>query len=292
MPHYRDILAVVSALPAEVDGLSVRQPLPRGGMSYLDPFLLLHHMGPVHFPGGQRPQEYGFVPHPHRGFEAVTFVYQGGVHHRDSRGNDHVVHAGGVQWLTAGMGIVHSERPPRELVESGGDQEIIQLWVNLPARDKWIQPRYQGFDGADIPRVTFDDGRVTVQVVAGKFEGVAGPVATRTSVLALNAEFHSGGRYSYLPPDGHTAFIYLLDGHCLINEEKEAQGEQLVRFGMDGGGISMEARKNTRVLIMAGEPLHEHAVRSGPYVMNSETEILEAVRDAQMGRMGVLIEEF
>ncbi len=291
MPDYRDIVAEVRALPAEVDGISVRQPLPRGGMSYLDPFLLLHHLGPVHFPGGHRPQEYGFVPHPHRGFEAVTFVYQGGVHHRDSRGNDHVVHAGGVQWLTAGMGIVHSERPPRELVENGGDQEIIQLWVNLPTRDKWVQPRYQGFDREDIPRVVSDDGRVSVQVVAGTLGGITGPVETHTPVLALNAEFRSGSRYTFHPLKGHNAFVYLLDGRCLFNEAKEAAGEHMIRFGMDGG-ILIEARENTRILIMAGEPLNEHAVRSGPYVMNSETEILEAVRDAQMGRMGVLIETF
>jgi len=292
MPEYRDILAVVRALPAEVDGISVRQPLPRGGMSYLDPFLLLHHMGPIHLPGGDRPQEYGFVPHPHRGFEAVTFVYRGGVHHRDSRGNDHVVHAGGVQWLTAGRGIIHSERPPRELVENGGDQEIIQLWVNLPARDKWVQPRYQGFDAGDIPRVTSDDGRVIVRVMAGALGDVTGPVATRTPVLALSAEFRDGGHHRFQVPSGHNAFVYLLDGRCLINEHEEAAGEHLVRFAAQGGDILIEARENTRALLMAGEPLNEHVVRSGPYVMNSETEILEAVRDAQMGRMGVLIETF
>lgn len=292
MTDYRDILAVVRALPADVDGITVRQPLPRGGMSYLDPFLLLHHMGPVHLPGGHRPQEHGFPPHPHRGFEAVTFVYRGGVHHRDSRGNDHVVHAGGVQWLTAGMGIVHSERPPRTLAEGGGEQEIIQLWVNLPARDKWVQPRYQGFDAGAIPRVTYDDGRVIVQVMAGSLGDTVGPVVTHTPVLALNAEFKRGGRHVFPVPAGQNVFAYLLDDGCMINGEAEAGAEHLVRFAGQGGGILLEARANTRVLIMAGEPLNEHVVRSGPYVMNSETEILEAVRDARMGRMGVLIETF
>lgn len=292
MTGFRDIIAVLRALPADVDGIPVRQPLPRGGLSYLDPFLLLHHMGPIHLPGGHRQQEYGFPPHPHRGFEAVTFVYRGGVHHRDSRGNDHVVHAGGVQWLTTGMGIVHSERPPRALVEKGGDQEIIQLWVNLPAKDKWVQPRYQGFDAADIPRVISDDGGVTVQVMAGGLADVTGPVATHTPLLALGAEFGSGGRYRFPVPTGHNVFAYLLDGGCVFNERREVAAEHLVRFAAQGGDILIEAQTDTRVLLMAGEPLNEHVVRSGPYVMNSETEILEALRDAQMGRMGVLIESF
>lgn len=291
MPAFRHIHAIVRALPAEAGGVPVRQPLPQGGLSYVDPFLLLHHMGPLHFPGGHRPQEHGVGPHPHRGFEAATFIYRGGVHHRDSRGNDHVVSAGGVQWLTAGMGLVHSERPPRELVERGGEQEIVQLWINLPARDKWVQPRYQGFAEPDIPRLTSADGVADIQVVAGTLEGATGPVATYTPLLALNVRLRAGGR-RYLPlPDGYNACAYLLDGRCRLNELDTIDGEHLVDFAATGG-VMIEAEADARLLLLAGSPLNERVVRSGPYVMNSETEILEALRDAQMGRMGVLVEAF
>jgi redox-sensitive bicupin YhaK (pirin superfamily) len=292
MPTYRDIRVVVRALPAEVDGIPVRQPLPRGGLSYVDPFLLLHHMGPLQFPGGHRPQEHGVGPHPHRGFEPVTFVYRGGVHHRDSRGNNSVVQAGGVQWLTAGMGIVHSERPSRALVEQGGELEIVQVWVNLPARDKWVQPRYQGFADRDIPRVTSSDGLVSIQVAAGTLQGMTGPVSTHTPLLALNARFSGGGRHYFPLPDGYNAFAYLLDGRCIVNEHRAVDGGHLIHFAGDVGGVQIQAEAETRLLLMAGEPLHEKVVRSGPYVMNDHTQILEALRDARMGKMGVLTESF
>jgi len=256
----------------------------------MDPFLLLHHAGPTLYEAGSNPAHEGVPPHPHRGFDPVTFVYKGGVHHRDSRGNDSVIGAGGVQWMTAGMGIVHSERPPAELMEAGGEQEIIQLWINLPAKHKMVQPRYQGFSPEELPVVESGNGAV-LQVVAGQLNGVSGPVKTYSPITALNASFAAGSSMDLDLPDGQAALAYILNGDVLINGTTNVTGHEMVEF--DGNGaVRIEAQSEARVLIMAGEPIGEPVVSSGPYVMNTHTEILEALRDAQMGKMGILIEEF
>lgn len=285
----RAVRVVVPARAFDMDGIPVRQPLPHPGLTDLDPFLLLHHVVIEH-EGGHRPQEDGVPPHPHRGFEPVTFIYRGGVHHRDSRGGDSVIGGGGVQWITAGMGIVHSERPPRALSERGGTQELIQLWINLPARAKFVQPRYQGFQRDALP--VFEKDGVRVQVVAGAFEDLVGPVETHTPVTARNVTLARGARFEAPLPAGHAAFAYLLDGLVRVNETDTVRGGWLVAFEPDGDSALMEALEDTRLLLMTGAPLGEPVVRSGPFVMNDTTQVLEAMRDAQMGKMGVLIESF
>jgi hypothetical protein len=285
----RAIHVVTPAQPVDMDGLVVKQPLPHPGLADLDPFLLLHHVV-IRHEGGHRPQEDGVPPHPHRGFEPVTFVYRGGVHHRDSRGNDGVIGEGGVQWITAGMGLIHSERPPRALSERGGMQEIVQLWVNLPRRAKRVQPRYQGFQREALP--VFEADGVGVRVIAGTFADLAGPVETHTPVTARNVTLARGARFEAPLPEGHAAFAYLLDGLARVNESETVRGEKLVAFERAGTSALFEALESTRLLLMTGMPLGEPVVRSGPFVMNDTTEVLEAMRDAQMGRMGVLIESF
>lgn len=285
----RGIRVVTPARTVDMDGVPVKQPLPHPGLTEFDPFLLLHHVV-VRHEGGHRPQEDGVPPHPHRGFEPVTFVYRGGVHHRDSRGNDQVVGAGGVQWITAGMGLVHSERPPRGLSEQGGLQELVQLWVNLPARAKFAQPRYQGFQREALPVFERDGARV--QVIAGTFEDLAGPVETHTPITARNVTLAKGARFDAPLPAGHAAFAYLLDGQVRVNAGETVAGERLIAFEAAGDGAGFEALAETRLLLVTGAPLGEPVVRSGPFVMNDTTQILEAMRDAQMGRMGVLIETF
>ena len=285
----RAVRVVVPARPFDMDGIPVRQPMPHPGLAELDPFLLLHHVVVEH-EGGHRPQEDGVPPHPHRGFEPVTFIYRGGVHHRDSRGHDSVIGAGGVQWITAGMGLVHSERPPRALSEQGGTQELIQLWINLPARAKFVQPRYQGFQREALP--VFEKDGVRVQVVAGAFEDLVGPVETHTPVTARNITLARGARFEAPLPEGQAAFAYLLDGLVRVNGSETVRGLKLVAFEPGGDTALFEALEDTRMLLMAGAPLGEPVVRSGPFVMNDTTQILEAMRDAQMGKMGVLIEKF
>lgn len=289
MPSYRSILDVVPGEPVNMGGFRVKQPLPADSLDQIDPFLLLHHAR-NHVQPGSRPQAEGVPPHPHRGFEPVTFIYEGGVHHRDSRGNDSVIGPGGVQWMTAGMGIVHSERPPQALAETGGEQEIIQLWINLPAQSKKVQPRYQGYQAADLPTVERDGARV--QVVAGRFEDTEGPVETHSPILALNLTLETGARLVLPIPDGFHGFAYLLDGCVRLNDTQEVEGEHLARFGPMGEHLLIEALHSTRLLVMAGTPLNEPVVASGPFVMTSTSEILEAMRDYQTGKMGVLVEEF
>lgn len=285
----RRVRVVVPARPFDMDGIPVRQPLPHPGLTELDPFLLLHHVVIEH-EGGHRPQEDGVPPHPHRGFEPVTFIYRGGVHHRDSRGNDSVIDEGGVQWITAGMGIVHSERPPRALSGRGGTQELIQLWINLPARAKFVQPRYQGFQRDALP--VFERDGVRVQVIAGAFEDLVGPIETHTPVTARNVTLARGARFEAPLSEGHAAFAYLLDGLVEVNETDTVRGGRLVAFEPDGDSALLEASEDTRLLLMTGAPLGEPVARSGPFVMNDTTQLLEAMRDAQMGKMGVLIESF
>ena len=269
---------------------AVRQPLPHQRIDQIDPFLLLHHAGPTSYEPGSVSAHEGVPPHPHRGFEPVTFVYKGGVHHRDSRGNDSIIGEGGVQWMTAGMGIVHSERPPAELMETGGEQEIIQLWVNLPAKSKMVQPRYQGFTKEEIPVIESGNG-ATIQVVAGQLDGVTGPVQTHTPVTALNAQFAKGASAIIHLSDDHAALAYVLSGEVIMGDEIAVVAHEMVEF--DGNGpVKIEALNEARVLIVSGLPIGEPVVKSGPFVMNTHTQVMEAMRDAQMGKMGVLIEEF
>ena len=210
--------------------------------------------------------------------------------HADSGGHQSIIGAGGVQWMTAGMGIIHSERPPAELTENGGDQEIIQLWVNLPAAHKMVQPRYQGFSKEEIPVIESGNG-ATLQVVAGQLDTVKGPVQTYIPVTALNGSFEAGSSINISLPDDQVALAYVLDGDVTVNGEHAVTGHEMVEF--DGmGDIRIEAESAARVLIVSGTPIGEPVVSSGPFVMNTHTEIMEAMRDAQMGKMGVLIEEF
>ncbi len=289
MSSKRKILTEVDSVEFMMGSFQVRQPLPHQRINNIDPFILLHHAGPTHYEAGGRAQDLGVPPHPHRGFEPVTFVYKGGVHHRDSRGNDSVVGEGGVQWMTAGMGVVHSERPPKELVENGGDQEIIQLWINLPAEHKMVQPRYQGLTREHIPTVESDDGAV-VQVVAGSLSGVDGPIETWTSVTALNGSFAAGSSINIDLPEEEGGLIYVLSGSITVNGTR-VTSHHMIELATTGS-VSIEASEDSRALILAGAPIGEPVVTSGPFVMNTHTQIMQAMRDAQMGKMGVLVEEF
>lgn len=271
-------------------GLPIRQPFPTHQVEQIDPFLLLHHAdikAPVHV----EPDHAGVGPHPHRGFSPVTFIFKGGVHHRDSRGNDSTIYAGGAQWMNAGMGILHSERPPHDIHEIGGRQEIIQLWINTPAKHKMDQPAYFPLSAGEVPSFASEDGKVKGNVFAGEILKVKGPAPSHTAVNAATLVFSKGGRISIPLPSSHNAFIYLLDGKLTVDGFGLVEGLHLVHFKNDGDGIAMEVLENTRVLMLSGEPLNEEVVSYGPFVMNTQTQIMEAMRDYQMGKMGVLIEE-
>jgi len=274
----------------DMGGLPVRQPIPSGTIEQVDPFLLLHHADvkvPQHVPVDRA----GVGPHPHRGFSPVTFIFKGGVHHRDSRGNDSVIYAGGTQWMHAGMGIIHSERPPHDIFEIGGRQEIIQLWVNSPAKNKMDQPHYYPLTKDETPTLQSEDKLTTVHVIAGELNGVKGAIPTLSPVNTFTVEMKKGGKYFFNIPTSHNAFIYLLDGKVNVNNEPAAEEKNAVVFNNDGPGFELEALEDTRLFLGSGEPLNESVASNGPFVMNNETQILQAFRDYQMGKMGVLIED-
>jgi redox-sensitive bicupin YhaK (pirin superfamily) len=270
--------------------MPIRQPFPTERVEQIDPFLLLHHAN-VEANEYVDPDDDGVGPHPHRGFSPVTFIFQGGVHHRDSRGNDSTVYAGGAQWMNAGRGVVHSERPPRNIHEIGGRQEIIQLWINTPAAHKMDQPAYFPLQASEVAERQFDEGRVTLRVIAGNVLDVLGKVHPTTAVNAATLTVARGGSIQIPLPASHNAFIYLLDGKLKVEGFGMVEANHVVWLANDGEGISIEGLEDTRVLLLSAEPLNEPVVKQGPFVMNTQTQILEAMRDYQMGRMGILIEE-
>lgn len=286
----RTVSRLLYAHEADMGGMPIRQPLPTQAVEQIDPFLLLHHAN-IKAPQHVDPKHAGVGPHPHRGFSPVTFIFQGGVHHRDSRGHDSTVYAGGAQWMNAGRGIIHSERPPDDIHEIGGRQEIIQLWINTPSKNKMDHPSYFPVKAGDAPTKVSEDGKVKATIFSGELLGAKGPVPSQTEVNAATLYFQQGGQISIPLPADHNAFIYLLDGELKVDGYGLVEELHLVHFKNDGEGISLEAVKETRVLLMSGKPLGEKVVSHGPFVMNTQTQILEAMRDYQMGKMGVLIEE-
>jgi redox-sensitive bicupin YhaK (pirin superfamily) len=286
----RTVSHLLYAHPMDMGGLPIRQPLPTQNVEQVDPFLLLHHAN-VKAPSHTSPGKAGVSPHPHRGFSPVTFVFQGGVHHRDSRGNNSVVYAGGAQWMNAGMGIIHSERPSADIHEIGGRQEIIQLWINTPAEHKMDQPAYFPLQANEVPSTTSMDELITVNVFSGELLGVKGKIPAMSPVNSATIIAKQGGKISINIPTTHNALLYLLDGEIMLNGYGLVEGLNAVVFKQDGEGISFEAKQDTRLLLVSGEPLNEKVVSYGPFVMNTQTEIMEAMRDYQMGKMGVLIEE-
>ncbi len=286
----RTVSQLLYAQLVDMGGFPVRQPFPTQRVDQIDPFLLLHHAD-IQAPSHLDPDDAGVGPHPHRGFSPVTFIFKGGVHHRDSRGNDNVIYAGGAQWMNAGMGIIHSERPPHDIHDVGGRQEIIQLWINTPSAHKMDQPAYFPLAAAEAPAFRSEDEKVSAKIFSGEVLGLKGPIPSHTKVNASTFEFRKGGKISIPLPASHNAFVYLLDGKLTVDGFGMVEGLNAVVFAKDGDGITLEALEDTRLLLVSGEPLGEKVVSHGPFVMNTETQILEAMRDYQLGRMGVLIEE-
>jgi redox-sensitive bicupin YhaK (pirin superfamily) len=286
----KTVTHLLYAHPQDMDGFPIRQPFPTNNVERIDPFLLLHHAD-VKVPTDRKPGHSGVGPHPHRGFSPVTFIFKGAVHHRDSRGNDSVVYAGGAQWMNSGMGVMHSERPSDDIHEIGGRQEIIQLWINTPSEHKMDQPQYFPVQAYDVKKCTSNDKKITINVFAGEVLGVKGTIPSHTAVNASTIEAKAGGSISIPIPKDYNTFLYLLDGKITIDGYGLAEGLNAVVFANDGDGISFAALEDTRLLLMSGQPLNETVVAQGPFVMNNETQILEAMRDYRMGKMGILIED-
>ncbi|RBW60828.1 pirin family protein [Tenacibaculum sp. E3R01] len=268
--------------------IRLRQPLPVEGIEMVDPFLLLHHYGPYAISPFNNPFDVG--AHPHRGFEPITLLFKGEQLHRDSLGNEVIVEAGDVQWVTAGRGIVHSEGPTKEFIEKTGDLEGIQLWLNLPANKKMIPANYQHIKASQIPIVENIDKSILLKVIAGGQKNKQGLIKTQTSVNVFTIEAKNNGKIEFDVPEGHKALVYLLQGKAIINKETTLlKGEnQMITFKEEGSRIELEAEKGSVLLFLSGEPIKEKVTSWGPYVMNSQTEIMEALRDYKQGKMGFL----
>ena len=250
----------------------------------LSPFLLLDHAGPAAFTPteGRR----GVGEHPHRGFETVTIVYQGELEHRDSTGGGGLIGAGDVQWMTAGAGILHEEFHSEHFTNSGGALEMVQLWVNLPAKDKMTPPGYQAIVAADIPQVPLPDDAGEVRVIAGAYEGRKGPAHTYTPMNVWDLRLRQGGIAQLDQPDGWNTAVVVLHGTVLVNGDAILREAQMVVLDRDGSGVDIEAHNDAVVLLLAGEPIDDPIVGYGPFVMNTHEEIEQAMRDVQSGRFG------
>jgi len=268
--------------------IRLRQPLPTQLIDMVDPFILLHHYEPYKINEKSNPFDLG--PHPHRGFEPITFLVQGEQLHRDSLGNKSIVKAGDVQWTTAGRGIIHAEGPTKNLIEKGGTIEGIQLWLNLPAEKKMIEANYQHAKHEDFRIVTSEDGKIETRIIAGELNQTYGRIATQTPVNVFMIEAKTGGKQTISFSNTHQGMLYLLKGKVKVNGATtlELDKNQTIQFNQDGDYFSIETNENSLLLFLSGEPFNEPVSTYGPYVMNTQTEIMEAMRDYQMGKMGFL----
>jgi redox-sensitive bicupin YhaK (pirin superfamily) len=285
MSDSRPVTRVVpGVVTLEGGGFQVRRPFPTPALGEIDPFLLLDEMGPTDYAPGKA---VGAPDHPHRGFETVTYLLAGAMRHRDSRGHAGALNPGDVQWMTAGDGVVHSEMPDPEFQRTGGLMHGLQLWVNLPKRDKRMRPRYQEVPSARIPTAKSADGRVGVRVLAGEALGAKAVIETRTPILYLHFTLEPGGRVTQPVPEGFNVFAYVLSGSGRFGRD-EAIGKEgdCVIFAPSGSAVSFRAESSLDILLIGGEPLKEPVVRYGPFVMNTKAEIAEAFEDFEAGRMG------
>ena len=268
--------------------MRLRQPFPSKGIEMIDPFLLLHHYGPYVINPFDNP--FDLDPHPHRGFEPITLLFKGEQLHRDSLGNEILVKAGDVQWTTAGSGVIHAEGPSKEILEKGEELEGIQLWLNLPAHKKMIEPNYQHLKNEDISTIQDDQGNFVMKVIAGEQNGIDGKIATQTEVNVFTAEVKQSGKMTVEIPTHHESLVYLLDGEILVNNETilKKGASQMITFHQGGDQIELEGRRGSHMLILSGAPIKEKVISWGPYVMNTQTEIMEALLDYQSGKMGYL----
>lgn len=266
-------------------GFVVRRPFPRPGLQVVDPFLLLDEMGPVEYAAGEA---VGAPDHPHRGFETVSYMLEGEGEHEDSAGHRGLIGPGAVQWMTAGAGVVHSEMPSRRIQQQGGRVHGFQIWVNLPARDKMMAPRYQEIPADRIPEARTEDGLAHVRVIAGEAQGARAVIETRTPILYHDWTLQPGAQVEQPVPEDYNVFVYVFGGAVLAGEE--GQRVEDGQMAMLGAGevvrLTCEGMVPARLLLLGGVPLRELVARYGPFVMNTEQEIIQAIADYQSGRMG------
>lgn len=269
------------------DGFRVFNYFPGGGISQqrVSPFLMMDFNAEYDY--GASNHIRGVDVHPHKGFETVTIAYKGSVAHHDSTGNSGVIHPGDVQWMTAGAGLLHKEYHEENFSKRGGPFEMVQLWVNLPAKDKLTQPKYQAITAAQMGKVQLPDGAGLVNVIAGAFNGNNGPASTFTPVNMFDIKLNTGGQLETTIPASHNTVILVVEGRIEVNGET-AKLHDLVLFKNDGEDISIKATENSVLLLLSGEPINEPIAQYGPFVMNTNRELQEAFEEFQSGKFGRL----
>ncbi|MDM1138196.1 pirin family protein [Empedobacter sp. R132-2] len=269
------------------DGFRVHNFIPSGyhlDMKRMDPFIMLDYNSKFHFPATDKPKGVGV--HPHRGFETVTIAYQGSVSHHDSSGGGGTIHQGDVQWMTAASGVLHKEYHAEEFYKQGGIFQMVQLWVNLPAKDKMSTPKYQAIEHKDIPTVEVENG--FIEVIAGEYNQTKGAASTFSPVNMLNAKLNEGGKANFSFPANYNTVLLVIEGEVKVNEQEIVPTDHLLLFTNEGEDFTIEATENSIVLILSGEPLNEPIASYGPFVMNTQEQIREAFEDFNNGKFGTL----
>jgi redox-sensitive bicupin YhaK (pirin superfamily) len=273
------------------DGFRVHNFIPSGyhlDMQRMTPFIMMDYNSPFYFPPTDKPRGVGV--HPHRGFETVTIAYKGKVAHHDSAGNSGVIGEGEVQWMTAASGILHKEFHETEFSKAGGDFQMVQLWVNLPAKDKMSKPKYQGITKDQIKKYQLADNAGVVEVIAGQYKDVTGAASTFTPVNLLNTRLNKGGKASFSFPANYNTGLLVIEGSIKVNDTEAVEANNFVLFENNGEDFMIEATENAIVLVLSGEPINEPIAAHGPFVMNTHNEIVQAMEDFNTGKFGYLEE--
>lgn len=271
------------------DGFRVHQYIPSGigeGFERMNPFIMMDYNSKFYFPPTDKPRGVGV--HPHRGFETVTIAYKGSVAHHDSEGNSGVIGEGDVQWMTAASGILHKEYHEEKFSKAGGYFQMVQLWINLPAKDKMSHPKYQGITNSEMKKVKLPDNAGTIEVISGEYMGEKGPAFTFTPVHMLNAKLNKGGKATFSFPENYNTTVLVVEGNIKVNNSEEIKTDSLGLFANNGEEFTIEATDDAVVLILSGEPINEPIAAQGPFVMNTRSEIIQAISDFNMGKFGYL----
>jgi len=277
---------VVAQASFEGAGFPVHRPFPQPGadLGATDPFLMLDEMGPIHYGPGEA---VGAPDHPHRGFETVTYLFDGEMEHRDSTGGGGLLRGGDTQWMTAGAGLVHSEEPTAAMLRDGGLMHGVQLWVNLPRADKLTPPRYQDLNGEKLTLARSADGTALVRLIAGEIGGQSGPGSTHTPIVYAHATIEAGGKLSVAWLADYNALVYVLRGRVRVADDSRSVGEHsLAVLGRDGEAVVIEADESADVILLGGRPLREPVAWYGPFVMNTKSEIVESLELFERGELG------
>ncbi|WP_316802212.1 pirin family protein [Pedobacter nototheniae] len=270
------------------DGFRVHNFFPGGYEINMSPFFLLDYGSKIEFSARKEPRGVGV--HPHRGFETVTIAYHGAVAHHDSSGNSGIIYPGDVQWMTAASGILHKEYHEEAYSLTGGPFQMVQLWVNLPAKDKMSKPKYQAIKQSEMAVFNLPDNGGKIEVIAGKYQNIKGSASTFTPIEVYNARLNKGGKAKLtFPADFNTGFV-IIEGAIKINDTDEAKVNDFVHFSNEGQEITIDALENSVILVLSGAPIHEPIKQYGPFLMNTEEEIHQAISDYNQGKFGYLEE--